>query len=60
MLGTNPKTILTQIKPVTAASMKSNLVIQQSLGVWSSVSGTALTASSIARSSRLRQQSLRL
>ena len=48
MLGTNPKTILTQNQTVTGTLNEIEQVIQQSLGVWSSVSGTALTASSIA------------
>src|SRR5258708_7519998 len=48
LLGTNPKTILTQNQTVTGSLNEIELVIQQSLGVWSSVSGTALTPSSIA------------
>src|SRR6267142_318182 len=48
MLGTNPKTILTQNQTVTSSLNEIELVIQQSLGVWSSVSGTALTPSSLA------------
>src|SRR5258706_2882119 len=48
MLGTNPKTILTQNQTVTGSLNGIELVIQKSLGVWSSVSGPALRASSIA------------
>ena len=48
MLGTNPKTILTQNQTATGSLNEIEQVIQQSLGVWSSVSGTALTAASIA------------
>src|SRR5258707_7095534 len=48
MLGTNPKTILTQNQTATGGLNEIVQVIQQSLSVWSSVSGTALTASSIA------------
>jgi hypothetical protein len=48
MLGTNPKTILTQNQTVSGSLNEIEQVIQQSLSVWSNVSGTALTATSIA------------
>lgn len=48
MLGTNPKTILTQNQTATGSLNEIEQVIQQSLGVWSNVRGTALTAASIA------------
>src|SRR5258708_28929294 len=48
MLGTNPKTILTQNQTVTGTLNEIEQVIQQSPGVWSTVNGTPLTASSIA------------
>jgi len=48
MLGTNPKTILTQNQTASGSLDEIEQVIQQSLSVWSSVSGTALTAASIA------------
>ncbi len=47
-LGTTPKTILTQDQTATGSLNEIEQVIQQSLGVWSSVSGTTLTAASIA------------
>jgi len=47
-LGTNPKTVLTQNQTATGSLNEIEQVIQQSLGVWSSVSGTTLTAASIA------------
>jgi hypothetical protein len=47
-LGTTPKTILTQDQTSTGSLNEIAQVIQQSLGVWSSVSGTTLTAASIA------------
>jgi len=48
MLGTNPKTIHTQNQTASGSLNEIEQVIQQSLSVWSSVSGTTLTASSIA------------
>jgi hypothetical protein len=48
MLGTNPKTILTQNQTATGSLTEIEQVIQQSLSVWSSVSGTALISTSIA------------
>jgi matrixin len=47
-LGTTPKTILTQDQTATGSLNEIEQVIQQSLSVWSSVSGTTLTATSIA------------
>lgn len=47
-LGTTPKTILTQDQTATGSLNEIEQVIQQSLSVWSSVSGTTLTAASIA------------
>jgi hypothetical protein len=47
-LGTAPKTILTQDQTATGSLNEIEQVIQQSLRVWSSVSGTTLTAASIA------------
>ncbi|HXC48777.1 MAG TPA: matrixin family metalloprotease [Candidatus Sulfotelmatobacter sp.] len=47
-LGTAPKTILTQDQTATGSLNEIEQVIQKSLGVWSSVSGTTLTAASIA------------
>jgi hypothetical protein len=47
-LGTTPKTILTQDQTATGSLNEIEQVIQQSLGVWSNVSGTTLTAASIA------------
>jgi hypothetical protein len=48
VLGTNPKTILTQNQTASGSLNEIEQVIQQSLSVWSSVSGTALTSASIA------------
>jgi len=48
VLGTNPKTILTQNQTASDSLNEIEQVIQQSLSVWSSVSGTALTSASIA------------
>src|SRR5579862_4457590 len=48
MLGINPKTILTQNQTSAGSLNEIEQVIQQSLGVWISVTGTTLTASSIA------------
>lgn len=48
MLGTNPKTILTQDQTANGSLNEIEQVIQQSLSVWSSVRGTSLTAASIA------------
>src|SRR6266849_6432003 len=48
MLGTNPKTILTQNQTASGSLTEIEQVIQQSLSVWSSVSGTALNSTSIA------------
>jgi len=48
MLGANPKTILTQNQTASGRLNEIEQVIQQSLSVWSSVSGTALTSASIA------------
>ena len=48
MLGTNPKTILTQNQTASGSLAEIEQVIQQSLSVWSSVSGTALNSTSIA------------
>ncbi|HET6929903.1 MAG TPA: matrixin family metalloprotease [Candidatus Acidoferrum sp.] len=48
MLGTNPKTILTQNQTTTGSLTEIEQVIQQSLGIWSRVNGTTLTAASIA------------
>src|SRR5713101_752089 len=48
MLGTNPKTILTQNQTASGSLNEIEQVIQQSLSVWSSVSGTVLTTASIA------------
>jgi Matrixin len=48
MLGTNPKTILTQNQTPTGSLNEIEQVIQQSLGIWSRVAGTTLTAASIA------------
>jgi len=48
MLGANPKTIVTQSQTASGSLNEIEQVIQQSLGIWSSVSGTALTASSVA------------
>jgi Matrixin len=47
-LGTNPKTILTLDQTATGSLNEIEQVMQQSLGVWSSVGGTALTPASIA------------
>jgi len=47
-LGTTPKTILTQDQTATGSLNEIEQVIQQSLAVWSNVSGTTLTAASIA------------
>jgi Matrixin len=47
-LGTNPKTILTLDQTATGSLNEIEQVIQQSLGVWSNVSGTALTSPSFA------------
>jgi len=47
-LGTNPKTILTLDQTATGSLNEIEQVIRQSLGVWTSVSGTALTAASFA------------
>ena len=47
-LGTNPKTILTQNQTAAGSLTEIEQVIQQSLSVWSSVSGTTLTAASLA------------
>jgi hypothetical protein len=47
-LGTNPKTILTLDQTATGSLNEIEQVIQQSLGVWSNVSGTALTSASFA------------
>jgi len=48
MLGINPKTILTQNQTATGSLNEIEQVIQQSLGAWSNVTGTSLTAASIA------------
>jgi hypothetical protein len=48
MLGTNPKAILTQNQTTAGSLNEIEQVIQQSLSVWGSVSGTTLTATSIA------------
>jgi matrixin len=48
MLGINPKTILTQNQTASGSLNEIEQVIQQSLGVWSNVTGTSLTAASIA------------
>ena len=48
MLGTNPKTIITQNQTASDGLNEIEQVIQQSLAVWSSVSGTALTSASVA------------
>jgi matrixin len=48
MLGTNPKTILTQNQTASGSLDEIEQVIQQSLSVWSSVSGTTLTSTAIA------------
>jgi hypothetical protein len=48
MLGTNPKTILTQNQTASGSLNEIEQVIQQSLSIWSSVAGTTLTAVSIA------------
>ena len=47
MLGTNPKTIFTQNQTASASLNEIEQVIQQSLGIWSNVIGTSLTAASI-------------
>src|SRR5258708_10125441 len=47
MLGTNLKTILTQNQTPSGSLNEIEQVIQQSLGAWSSVAGTSLTAASI-------------
>jgi len=48
MLGTAPKTILTQDQTAAGSLNEIQQVIEQALSVWSSVSGTTLTAASIA------------
>jgi matrixin len=48
VLGTTPKTILTQDQTAAGSLNEIQQVIQQALSVWSSVSGTTLTAASIA------------
>ena len=48
MLGTNPQTILTQNQTPSGSLTEIEQVIQQSLNVWSGVSGTLLTPASIA------------
>ena len=47
VLGTNPKTILTSDQTPTGSLNEIQQVIQQSLGVWTGVAGTSLTASSL-------------
>jgi hypothetical protein len=47
-LGTTPKTILTQDQTATGSLNEIEQVIEQSLAVWSNVSGTTLTGASIA------------
>jgi hypothetical protein len=47
-LGTNPKTILTLDKTATGSLNEIEQVIQQSLGVWSGVSGTSLIPATFA------------
>jgi Matrixin len=48
MLGSNPKTILTQNQTPSGSLNEIEQVIQQSLSIWSNVAGTTLTASSFA------------
>jgi hypothetical protein len=52
-LGTNPATILTQNQTPNGSLNEIEQAIQQSLGVWSNVSGTTLTPSSIAPLTRV-------
>jgi Matrixin len=47
-LGTNPQTILTSDQTSTGRVNEIQQVIQQSLGVWTNVAGSSLTASSLA------------
>jgi hypothetical protein len=53
MLGSNPKTTLTQDQTTAGSLNEIEQVIQQSLSVWSNVSGTALTPASFAPLTRV-------
>ena len=56
-LGTNPKTILTQDQTAAGKLNEIEQVIQQSLNVWTGVSGTTLTPTSLAPLTRIASAS---
>ncbi len=58
MLGSNPKTILTQDQTATGSLNEIEQTIQQSLSVWSNVSGTGLTPASFAPLTRVASSNL--
>jgi len=53
VLGSNPRIILTQDQTVTGSLNEIEQVIQQSLSVWTKVSGTTLTPASLAPLTRI-------
>ena len=53
VLGTSPKTILTQNQTPSGSLNEIEQVIQQSLNVWANVSGTSLTSASFAPLTRV-------
>ncbi len=58
VLGTNPITILTQNQTSTGRLNELEQTIQQSLAVWSNVSGTSLTPSSFAPLTRVASSNI--